>query len=217
MPPERASEDIRAEDVRVKAAAAAEAVWRLSAPAPFDAVLRQQLRSSAAEVLRLAAGIAVRGDPARQSEARYHSGAVVPGEADRLSAAVSGVQELLGLAGRLGAIQPEHADRVGAAYRLIGQWAADMAAHGVGPSGSPRANSTAKADTPAAEGLNGRQRRILAYLAESRQAQIGDIRALFGTACSEKTLQRDLWQLVTSGLVRKRGENRWTTYISIGH
>ena len=46
---------------------------------------------------------------------------------------------------------------------------------------------------------------------------MGDIRDHFNGQVREKTLQRDVLELVEGGLVKKDGDNRWTIYTFIGH
>jgi hypothetical protein len=56
-----------------------------------------------------------------------------------------------------------------------------------------------------------RKRKILAFLEEGGEHPLPDICLLF-ESCSPKTIQRDLQELIRSGLVEKVGERRWTRY-----
>jgi hypothetical protein len=57
-----------------------------------------------------------------------------------------------------------------------------------------------------------RQKKILDYLAEKRIASVGELAAFFENSVSEKTLQRDLGDLVQKGQARADGEKRWRVY-----
>lgn len=56
-----------------------------------------------------------------------------------------------------------------------------------------------------------RKENILKILKQKRNASINDICALFKD-CSSKTIQRDLSDLIESGMVIKEGSRRWSTY-----
>lgn len=185
------SDDTLAE-MRAKAVAGAEAVYRLSAPAVFDAVLARALRVRATEILSLAAGFAL-----RSGLRRTHA-------AEELAASAEAACELISFAERSGWVLGEHARRVAAAYRRIAECARE-------------AGTDEGTRGPAESGLNQRQRQILRCLSLRGRVQVADLKALLGEAASEKTLQRDLWQLVSAGFIRRQGGNRWTTYIRIGH
>ena len=58
---------------------------------------------------------------------------------------------------------------------------------------------------------NGRVSLILDHLRKHRNASIKDIAATV-RGCSEKTIQRDLNDLIRQGLVRRVGSRRWSTY-----
>jgi len=60
-----------------------------------------------------------------------------------------------------------------------------------------------------------RQQRIADFIQSQGRAKISEIYTLFQDVCSEKTIQRDLGDLVERGLIRREGDHRWTTYISI--
>ncbi|HTH93376.1 MAG TPA: DeoR family transcriptional regulator [Candidatus Paceibacterota bacterium] len=64
------------------------------------------------------------------------------------------------------------------------------------------------------ENKSKRQEIILSYIKEHKSAGIKDIAALF-TDTGEKTIQRELSSLVTSGKITKRGEKRWSVYMII--
>lgn len=180
--------------MRAKAVACAEAIYRLSAPAVFDAVLARALRARAMEILSLAAGFSLRSGSRRERAA------------EELAASAAAVGELVYFAERRGWVRGEHARRVAAAYRRIAECAAEAGT-----------DEGARGRAPADGGLNQRQRQILRYLSLRGRAQVTDIKSALGDAASGKTLQRDLWQLVSAGLIRRQGGNRWTTYIRIGH
>jgi hypothetical protein len=61
---------------------------------------------------------------------------------------------------------------------------------------------------------NNRQEKILSYINERKSANIKDIASLFPDV-SEKTIQRELGVLVTSGKIRKHGNKRWSLYLAI--
>ncbi|MCR4274939.1 MAG: DeoR family transcriptional regulator [Candidatus Campbellbacteria bacterium] len=60
-------------------------------------------------------------------------------------------------------------------------------------------------------GVNERRDKILSVVREKGNVMIKDISKHIPN-CSEKTIQRDLIDLVSQGLLEKRGERRWTTY-----
>lgn len=59
--------------------------------------------------------------------------------------------------------------------------------------------------------INNRQKSILEYLKQTKQAKISDFYSSF-SAISSKTIQRDLQSLVAQNLLKKEGEKRWTIY-----
>lgn len=61
---------------------------------------------------------------------------------------------------------------------------------------------------------NQRQEAILSFINNRKSAAIKDIAALFPEV-SEKTIQRELTSLVSSGHITKRGEKRWSLYMAI--
>ena len=58
---------------------------------------------------------------------------------------------------------------------------------------------------------NRRQSIIIALLKKKRDLMIKDISPLISD-CSEKTIQRELQDLVKQGVLKKTGEKRWTKY-----
>jgi predicted HTH transcriptional regulator len=64
------------------------------------------------------------------------------------------------------------------------------------------------------ENKSKRQDAILSFINERKSAAIKDIAALFSDT-SEKTIQRELGALVTAGKITKRGEKRWSVYMSV--
>jgi len=82
---------------------------------------------------------------------------------------------------------------------------------------NPRAQSptiTAPKYSENTESKSKRQDTILSFIAERKSAGIKDIAALFSDT-SEKTIQRELGSLVSSGKITKRGEKRWSVYMSV--
>ncbi len=59
-----------------------------------------------------------------------------------------------------------------------------------------------------------RQDRILSFINQKKSAAIKDIATLFPDV-SEKTIQRELGTLVTTGKIKKHGNKRWSIYMSI--
>lgn len=59
-----------------------------------------------------------------------------------------------------------------------------------------------------------RRVKILAFLKGRGEVSIKDISKSI-TGCSEKTLQRDLGQLIKDGLVKQYGKRRWTRYVRV--
>ncbi|MEO5646624.1 MAG: DeoR family transcriptional regulator [Candidatus Paceibacterota bacterium] len=64
------------------------------------------------------------------------------------------------------------------------------------------------------ENKSKRQDAILSFINERKSVAIKDIAALFSDT-SEKTIQRELSALVASGKITKRGEKRWSIYLSV--
>lgn len=58
---------------------------------------------------------------------------------------------------------------------------------------------------------NSRQSTIIALLKRKKEVMIKDVSPLI-TGCSEKTIQRELSEMVEAGILRKIGEKRWTRY-----
>lgn len=56
-----------------------------------------------------------------------------------------------------------------------------------------------------------RQQTILTYLKEHQEISIKDLTRVI-QGCSEKTIQRDLGNLINQGLIKKVGERRWSKY-----
>lgn len=193
-------DDLRGE-MHTKAAAAAAAIYRLSAAGSADGALRFVLRKRAVEILADLTALAV------------YSGQRRSAAAENFSAAIAGIQELIRFAGSIAVFTPEHASLVSGAYRRVGECAALLVTEEMESGGVSQELQHGGAALPGE-----RQRRILGYVRERGRTQISDIRQAFvGKAYSEKTIQRDLWHLVNIGLLERQGDNRWTTYISIGH
>jgi hypothetical protein len=64
------------------------------------------------------------------------------------------------------------------------------------------------------ENKSKRQDAILSFINERKSAGIKDIAVLFSDT-SEKTIQRELGILVGAGKITKRGEKRWSVYMSV--
>ena len=77
----------------------------------------------------------------------------------------------------------------------------------------PRVSKGHIKDTKSApEGhIKDRREAILSVIKNKRRASIKDI-STFIRGISEKTIQRELSGLITSGIVEKQGERRWSTY-----
>ncbi len=185
------------ENLRTKALGAAEAIYRLTDLPAFDHALKLALRKQATEFLGGVTGLALFTNVRRLAER------------ERLMAMAVAIQELLRFSNSLGLVTAENAERVAGAYRAAGVYLGSIRVDEEFPPAmtSPEPGSF----TP-----NERQGRILDYLTAHGRAQLGDIRQIFGDACSEKTLQRDLWQLADAGRIKRQGDNRWTVY-SLGH
>ena len=97
----------QAAQLRKRTIAAAQAVWRISAPEWFDTALRTELRQKAAEVISAVAAVTILGG----SEAG----------SDMVRAASAGVQELIRLSVDLGLASSENRDRLCRTYDEIAQ------------------------------------------------------------------------------------------------
>lgn len=58
---------------------------------------------------------------------------------------------------------------------------------------------------------NSRQSVIISLLKRKKEIMIKDVSPLIA-GCSEKTIQRELSQMVSAGILKKIGEKRWTRY-----
>jgi len=58
---------------------------------------------------------------------------------------------------------------------------------------------------------NGRQSVIISLLKRKKEIMIKDVSPLIN-GCSEKTIQRELLEMVSVGLLKKMGEKRWSRY-----
>lgn len=180
-----------------KALAAAEAIYRLTGLPSFDGALKFLLRRRALGLVGDLASAEHYASPRRRAHALQ-----------RAAATAAALEALIRFAAGRGLIAAEHAGRVTRTY----QWIRERTARDSSTSPGAEAAAAVPASHPP---MNDRQRRIMEYLVSAGQAQISHIRGLFGDTCSEKTLQRDLWQLVHIGLIFRQGDNRWTVY-SIG-
>lgn len=57
-----------------------------------------------------------------------------------------------------------------------------------------------------------RKEKIFQIIKDKKQVTVGDVSAVFNE-CSEKTIQRDLLEMVKRGILTKQGDKRWRTYI----
>ena len=62
------------------------------------------------------------------------------------------------------------------------------------------------------DGQAERQKRILACLENGNSISIGELMQIFGSQVSEKTIQRDLNDLMIRGSVKAAGDKRWRKY-----
>ncbi len=67
-----------------------------------------------------------------------------------------------------------------------------------------------KKKTDVVDRLN-RKTSILNFIKQNKEAQIKDILTYIGD-CSEKTIQRELNELIKDGLLKKEGDRRWSKY-----
>lgn len=73
-----------------------------------------------------------------------------------------------------------------------------------------------KIPTRSSSSINERQNRILLFLEGKEWLGLGDIAGpLYGDSVSAKTVQRDLNDLLSRGLIRSQGERRWRQYASL--
>ncbi|MBI4132372.1 MAG: hypothetical protein HY474_01935 [Candidatus Sungbacteria bacterium] len=182
------------QEARRKALAAAEAIYRLTGFAAFDSALKHSLRRHATEILGGVTGMAFFTEVRRSNER------------ERLTALIAGAVEIIRFTERSCLITAGNAGRVIAAYGAVSDGLRAI------PEGN---NDLAATDSLPSRALftpNERQSRILTYLSGNGRAQLGDIRQIFGDTYSEKTLQRDLLQLVSAGFIQRQGDNRWTVY-----
>lgn len=194
------------DDIRKRAVAACAAIYRVSDIPTFDAVLKFELRRRSLEIMTGIAGLGVSPDWA---SGHAHEG---------LRKQILAIHELIRFGRDLHWIAESNADRIFEAYqRMQEDLAASIRAESVRVEDKNIEFGAKPSVAPDALYLNSRQDRILAYMREQREAPISQICALFGEAVSEKTIQRDLNELVSSGLIQRRGDNRWTMYISLGH
>jgi hypothetical protein len=60
----------------------------------------------------------------------------------------------------------------------------------------------------------GRKDKILNIIKDKKEVTMGELAAIF-TEYSEKTIQRDLLEMVHKGLLKKQGEKRWRKYMLV--
>ena len=185
-----------------RVAAAAQAVWRVSEPDWFDPSLREEIRRSAASAIG-AVGALSAGAPSREAYG-----------IDTALGAIAATEELIRFARDRSLVSDENAERILQGYRSVREDVSALRASADGPVLGEQALRGAEASESAMDSnlLNGRQGRIIAFVRENGQARLSDLAGIFDEEVSEKTLQRDLVHLVGSGILRRRGDNRWTTY-----
>ena len=224
-------------DIAAKAVHASQAIYRVSEIALFDSVLKFELRKRSLEVITALAGLSLHVS-SEEANARDRAvrtivglqelvrlsvdlGCVAFANAEKIRTAYDGIRAGISAV----TTEPLPLDSEGTEPRHEGESRVHPPTQEATAGGSwrdgLRLREAEKLDaSPGRVGrvrLNTRQDRILEYLSGNGQAQISHIRSLFGAEISEKTLQRDLVELVSFGLVRREGDNRWTTYVSIGH
>lgn len=198
------------EEILKKASAGAEAIYRLTGQAGFDSVLKSELRKAGLEVLALLQKI------------EFGSDAFEP--QDRIQVLAASIREFLSFGCRLGYVSEKNRSLVSGCFESISAAVRELAAEASRSDRIPRAPGQAApvpdepdpAPSPLSSGeirlvLSDRQRKIMAFLGRGA-AQIGEIREFIGTDASEKTIQRDIWQLINYGIIRKEGDYRWTVY-----
>lgn len=100
------------EEIRVKAIAGAEALYRLTEARNFDSALKFELRKKASEVISGVAGLILNISNRRET-------------ADDLFAAIAGIAELLDFSSNLGFIIPDNAEKVAKTYLRIKEFVGD--------------------------------------------------------------------------------------------
>ena len=75
-------------------------------------------------------------------------------------------------------------------------------------------STVATAPKPAVSSKSKRQNEILSFINKNKSVGIKDISTMFPDI-SEKTVQRELGSLVTSGAITKRGSKRWSVYLAV--
>jgi DNA-binding HxlR family transcriptional regulator len=76
--------------------------------------------------------------------------------------------------------------------------------------GTHKGQSFEKKKTDVVDRIN-RKTSILNFIKENKEAQIKDILVHIGN-CSEKTIQRELNELIKDGVLKKEGDRRWSKY-----
>jgi hypothetical protein len=76
---------------------------------------------------------------------------------------------------------------------------------------SAQKSSKLKEFGPVAVKKNKRQSIIIGILKRKKEIDVKDVSQIIGD-CSEKTIQRELLELVSTGILGKTGERRWTRY-----
>lgn len=197
----------RIEPVRAKVTVAAEAIWRITEPEWFDVTLRDELRRNAARAISAVGALSIgSASPERLG-------------VDTLLATLVAIEDLLQFARGLSLVSDENVALILRGYHEIRELAHVVLA----PSNtSPEIISSFPPEqeriTSASMTLpaNSRQERIIAFIRANGQAQISELARLFGEEVSEKTLQRDLLHLVNTGILGRKGDNRWTVYFPSG-
>ena len=188
--------------IRARITAAAQAVWRVSEPDWFDPSLREEMRRNAASVIGTVGALSV--------------GALSPAQhgIDAVLAAAAATEELIRFARDRSLVSDENAERMLQSYRAIRENVSALRTSTSVPGAEEPALRSAEVSESATElhPLSGRQQRIITFVRENGQARVSDLTKIFDEEVSEKTLQRDLLYLVSSGILRRRGDTRWTIY-----
>ena len=186
-------------EIRTKAVRLAEAIYRISGIESFDSVLKFELRKRSIEILTALATL-----ERANSNASTHV-------RERIQELSTTLKDLIRVGVDTRCIGRENAALVDGAYDQILEAVQD-----VKPADFLKNIIATPIERRSPPGLNQRQMRIMDYMNGNKRLQISNLRSVFGTEVSEKTLQRDLGELVSYGLLKRQGDNRWTTYVALG-
>ncbi|MBU1179124.1 DeoR family transcriptional regulator [Patescibacteria group bacterium] len=79
------------------------------------------------------------------------------------------------------------------------------------PIGQPNGQDTIRHNVGQNVGQGSRKTRIFDIIKEKKEVSIGELSGIF-KECSEKTIQRDLLEMVGKGIIKKEGDKRWRKY-----